>query len=324
MTSVVACCVLLRTCSFLSHPSLCMAQGGLDFVPPYHSSSLFVLQTQTPNRQNAAFVHRVHEKTPGEKTVGFGWPSLGLPSGFGTERGGGESYYLPKLQTAFSLSHPSSLPSPLPPPTYPHFHLHPHPHPAPLPSSPTKNKFLVWRRGRRGERREVLLSSPPRPEEKTTYQKQTHSVLLSFCFLLEEANPTGFGREEERGGGHWHQFTLQRLFLARSALKSQLCLFLLHVSRMERCSLRLLLCVPRSQQLVTGQVRGRTRDRRARANGKGKRLLCVTVRRKRRHVALRRHLNGARILRSPCPSGCFKRVQLPTRRPSPCAEVQMP
>ena len=30
--SVVACCVLLRTCSFLSHPSLCMAQGGFDFV----------------------------------------------------------------------------------------------------------------------------------------------------------------------------------------------------------------------------------------------------------------------------------------------------
>ena len=30
--SVVARCILLRACSFLSDPSLCMAQGGVDFV----------------------------------------------------------------------------------------------------------------------------------------------------------------------------------------------------------------------------------------------------------------------------------------------------
>ena len=30
--SVVACCVLLRTCSCLSHPFLCMAQGWFDVV----------------------------------------------------------------------------------------------------------------------------------------------------------------------------------------------------------------------------------------------------------------------------------------------------
>ena len=33
--SVVACCVLLRTCSFLSHSSLCMSQGG-SFCSPVH------------------------------------------------------------------------------------------------------------------------------------------------------------------------------------------------------------------------------------------------------------------------------------------------
>ena len=35
--SVVACCVLLSTCSFLSHPSVCMAQAGyFDFVTCAH------------------------------------------------------------------------------------------------------------------------------------------------------------------------------------------------------------------------------------------------------------------------------------------------